>query len=65
MVRLPAPAYIDYVFSWVQSLLDDENTFPTKNGSSHPFLSPSSSGSAADAQVGIVPQVVSTPPTLP
>lgn len=39
MVRLPAPAYIDYVFSWVQSLLDDENTFPTKNGSSHPFLS--------------------------
>ena len=33
-VRLPAPTYIDYVFTWVQGLLDDENTFPTKTGPS-------------------------------
>jgi hypothetical protein len=31
-IRLPAPTYIDYVFTWVQGLLDDENTFPTKTG---------------------------------
>ncbi|KAJ3490131.1 hypothetical protein NLJ89_g11462 [Agrocybe chaxingu] len=31
-VHLPAPTYIDYVMTWVQNLLDDENTFPTKSG---------------------------------
>jgi MOB kinase activator 1 len=33
-VQLPAPTYIDYVMTWVQNLLDDENTFPTKSGRS-------------------------------
>jgi hypothetical protein len=31
-VHLPAPTYIDYVMTWVQNLLDDENVFPTKSG---------------------------------
>ena len=31
-VQLPAPTYVDYVMTWVQNLLDDENTFPTKSG---------------------------------
>ena len=31
-VQLPAPTYIDYVMTWVQNLLDDENNFPTKSG---------------------------------
>lgn len=31
-VHLPAPTYIDYVMTWIQNLLDDENTFPTKSG---------------------------------
>jgi len=31
-VHLPAPTYIDYVMTWVQNLLDDDNTFPTKAG---------------------------------
>lgn len=31
-VQLPAPTYIDYVMTWVQNLLDDEATFPTKSG---------------------------------
>ncbi|PPR03512.1 hypothetical protein CVT24_007000 [Panaeolus cyanescens] len=31
-VQLPAPTYIDYVMTWVQNLLNDENTFPTKAG---------------------------------
>ena len=33
-VQLPAPTYIDYVMTWVQNLLDDESTFPTKSGMS-------------------------------
>ncbi|KAK7028125.1 Maintenance of ploidy protein mob2 [Paramarasmius palmivorus] len=33
-VNLPAPTYIDYVMTWVQNLLDDENVFPTKSGAS-------------------------------
>ncbi|KAG9315952.1 Mob1/phocein [Chiua virens] len=28
-VHLAAPTYIDYVMTWVQNLLDDENTFPS------------------------------------
>lgn len=31
-VNLAAPTYIDYVMTWVQNLLDDENVFPTKSG---------------------------------
>ncbi|KAJ8456677.1 hypothetical protein ONZ45_g18625 [Pleurotus djamor] len=31
-INLPAPTYIDYVMTWVQNLLDDENVFPTKTG---------------------------------
>ncbi|CAA7262927.1 unnamed protein product [Cyclocybe aegerita] len=40
-VHLPAPTYIDYVMTWVQNLLDDENTFPTKSGSDFPPSFPS------------------------
>ncbi len=37
-VQLPAPTYVDYVMTWVQNLLDDENVFPTKSGAypNHP-----------------------------
>jgi len=35
-VNLPAPTYIDYVMTWVQELLDDENVFPTKSGQDYP-----------------------------
>ncbi|CAG8579371.1 7152_t:CDS:2 [Racocetra fulgida] len=28
--KLPAPTYIDYVMTWVQNLVNDENVFPTK-----------------------------------
>ena len=31
-VKLPAPTYVDYVFTWIQILLDDPTVFPTKNG---------------------------------
>jgi len=31
-VHLPAPTYIDYVMTWIQNLLNDEATFPTKSG---------------------------------
>lgn len=31
-VQLPAPTYVDYVMTWVQNLLDDDNVFPTKSG---------------------------------
>ena len=31
-MQLAAPTYIDYVMTWVQNLLDDEATFPTKSG---------------------------------
>ncbi|VDB91846.1 unnamed protein product [Peniophora sp. CBMAI 1063] len=35
-VQLAAPTYIDYVMTWVQNLLDDEATFPTKSGHDFP-----------------------------
>jgi len=35
-VHLPAPTYIDYVMTWIQNLLDDENAFPTKSGHDFP-----------------------------
>ncbi|KAJ3310866.1 hypothetical protein HDV04_004559 [Boothiomyces sp. JEL0838] len=31
-VKIPAVQYIDYVFSWVQTIITDENIFPTKAG---------------------------------
>lgn len=34
-VKLPAATYIDFVFTWVQNLLEDQSIFPTKAG--HPF----------------------------
>jgi hypothetical protein len=38
-VQLPGPTYIDYVMTWVENLLNDPNTFPTKAGPSCSFLS--------------------------
>ncbi|EJD41485.1 hypothetical protein AURDEDRAFT_115418 [Auricularia subglabra TFB-10046 SS5] len=35
-VKLPAPTYIDYVMTWVQNLLEDDNVFPTKAGRDFP-----------------------------
>jgi hypothetical protein len=32
--RVPAPQYIDFVMSWIQAQVHDENTFPTKDGKS-------------------------------
>ncbi|KAI0338863.1 hypothetical protein BDW22DRAFT_1400895 [Trametopsis cervina] len=40
-VQLPAPTYIDYVMTWVQNLLDDQNAFPTKSGRDFPPNFPS------------------------
>ncbi|KAF8627714.1 hypothetical protein AX15_004285 [Amanita polypyramis BW_CC] len=40
-INLPAPTYIDYVMTWVQNLLDDENVFPTKSGQNFPANFPS------------------------
>ncbi|CAG8803464.1 12797_t:CDS:2 [Gigaspora margarita] len=34
--KLPAPTYIDYVMTWVQNLVNDENVFPTKAGREFP-----------------------------
>ncbi|KAG8835284.1 Maintenance of ploidy protein mob2 [Serendipita sp. 399] len=31
-VKLPASTYIDYVFTWIQALLEDQSIFPTKAG---------------------------------
>lgn len=30
--KVPAPQYIDFVMNWIQTLINDENTFPTKDG---------------------------------
>ncbi|KAH9480361.1 Maintenance of ploidy protein mob2 [Psilocybe cubensis] len=40
-VNLPAPTYIDYVMTWIQNLLNDEATFPTKSGHDFPPSFPS------------------------
>ncbi|CAG8529782.1 4402_t:CDS:2 [Ambispora gerdemannii] len=34
--KLSAPTYIDYVMTWIQNLLNDEATFPTKAGREFP-----------------------------
>ncbi|KAI8615272.1 Mob1/phocein [Chytriomyces sp. MP71] len=31
-VKLPAPQYVDYFMTWTQSILNDQNVFPTKAG---------------------------------
>lgn len=31
-VKIPAPQYIDYVFTFIQNLTRDESVFPTKAG---------------------------------
>jgi MOB kinase activator 1 len=31
-VKLPAATYIDFVFTWIQNLLEDQTIFPTKAG---------------------------------
>ncbi|TIA89434.1 hypothetical protein E3P99_02086 [Wallemia hederae] len=43
LVKLPAPTYIDYVMVWVQSLLNDELVFPTKQ---HNYFQPTFPSSA-------------------
>jgi len=40
-VNLAAPTYIDYVMTWIQNLLNDESTFPTKAGRDFPQSFPS------------------------
>ncbi|KAK2465376.1 hypothetical protein APHAL10511_002730 [Amanita phalloides] len=40
-VNLAAPTYIDYVMTWVQNVLDDENVFPIKSGHDFPANFPS------------------------
>lgn len=30
--KIPAPQYIDYVMTWIQNYINDENVFPTKSG---------------------------------
>lgn len=34
-IKCSAPKYIDYLMSWVQDQLDDENLFPSKIGQLH------------------------------
>ncbi|KAF9997466.1 Maintenance of ploidy protein mob2 [Modicella reniformis] len=34
--RVPAPQYIDFVMSWIQAQVNDESTFPTKDGRDFP-----------------------------
>ncbi|RKO83665.1 Mob1/phocein, partial [Blyttiomyces helicus] len=35
-VKIPAPQYVDYVMTWIQNTLEDENVFPTKGGAEFP-----------------------------
>ncbi|KAG9003302.1 Maintenance of ploidy protein mob2 [Tulasnella sp. JGI-2019a] len=35
-IKLAAPIYVDYVFTWVQNLLEDKNVFPTDSGRPFP-----------------------------
>ncbi|KAF8963985.1 Maintenance of ploidy protein mob2 [Entomortierella lignicola] len=34
--KVPAPQYIDFVMNWIETLINDENTFPTKDGRDFP-----------------------------
>mgnify|MGYP002009469389 FL=1 len=31
-IRCSAPKYVDYMFTWVQTTLDDESVFPVRHG---------------------------------
>ncbi|KAI8854419.1 Mob1/phocein [Chytridium lagenaria] len=33
-VKIPAPQYVDYVFTWIQNIINDQNVFPTRSVSS-------------------------------
>ncbi|KAJ3300078.1 MOB kinase activator 1B [Borealophlyctis nickersoniae] len=35
-VKVPAPQYVDYVMTWIQNILNDENVFPTRGGADFP-----------------------------
>ena len=35
-ISCSAPRYVDYLFTWVQNLLDDERIFPTEIGTPFP-----------------------------
>ena len=35
-IKLPGPTYVDYVFVWIQNLLDDKTIFPTDAGRPFP-----------------------------
>jgi hypothetical protein len=36
-VKVSAPEYVDYLMTWVQNQLDDENIFPSKIGKLQPL----------------------------
>ncbi|KAF9290728.1 Maintenance of ploidy protein mob2 [Mortierella alpina] len=38
--KVPASQYIDFVMCWIQTLINDENTFPTKDGRDFPATFP-------------------------
>lgn len=31
-IKCTAPEYMDYLMSWIQTILDDENVFPSRVG---------------------------------
>jgi MOB kinase activator 1 len=35
-IKVSAPEYVDYLMSWVQSILDDETVFPSRVGKQKP-----------------------------
>jgi hypothetical protein len=35
--KCSAPDYVDYLMTWVQNILDDENIFPSRVGRVKPF----------------------------
>ncbi len=37
-IKCSAPKYIDYLMTWVQDQLDDENLFPSKIGKAERFF---------------------------
>lgn len=41
-MAVSAPRYVDYLMTWVQNQLDDENLFPTQMGKSTPSRAPAS-----------------------
>ncbi|KAJ3102290.1 Maintenance of ploidy protein mob2 [Phlyctochytrium planicorne] len=35
-VKISAPQYVDYVFTWIQNIINDQNVFPTKSAAEFP-----------------------------